>query len=163
MYIYVTLYIYCSLHMDPTWLKTSIKYQCTATFIYHTIAKYVPAINMPTGCQKMWHMPMLLNQYSWRKYANIQATCKVAPINDVARIVVHRWLHIMTMMAMLMLQRDNINWVGHLAKLVKKHHAWLWIEEYFDIVWIIDVLCIKHRCIHVKMKFRAPVFQELLV
>ena len=49
--------------------QISIKYHLSATFIYHTIAKYVPAINMPLKC----HMPKLLDVQRWR-YKNICAT-----------------------------------------------------------------------------------------
>ena len=42
LHIYVQMHYYCSQHIGPTSLHTSIKKQI-ATFIYHTFAIYVPA------------------------------------------------------------------------------------------------------------------------
>ena len=64
-----------------------IKNQLTATFIYHTTAKYLPATHMPLKCQ----MPKLLDVNLWWKYANIYAMDEVAVINDIARTAVYRW------------------------------------------------------------------------
>ena len=48
--IYVLMYCYCSLHIDPTLLCISVNKQQTELFSSHPIAKYVPPENMPTEC-----------------------------------------------------------------------------------------------------------------
>ena len=70
----------------------------TATRMYHSTAKNVPATNMPLKC----HMPKLLDVHLWKKHANIYATYEVAPINDVARITTQ----MMTMTMMMMQDND---------------------------------------------------------
>ena len=39
---------------------------------------------------QIWHVLKLFNAHLWGKYANIYSIYEAAPINDVARITVHR-------------------------------------------------------------------------
>ena len=53
-------------------------------------SKIISATNMPLQCHK-YGMTKLFTMRVWEKYANIPATYEFSPINDVARITVHRW------------------------------------------------------------------------
>ena len=43
-------------------------------------------------------MPKSLDVRLWEKYANIYVTHEVGPVNDVARITLHRWHQVTTTM-----------------------------------------------------------------
>ena len=49
-HMYVPLYFYCSLYIDPTVLHTHQKQQQITIYIYHTVAIYVPQTIMPVKC-----------------------------------------------------------------------------------------------------------------
>ena len=59
-----------------------------STSIYHATAIHVTAKNKSFKCQIY---AKLLNVHLWGKYANIEATYKVATINDVAGVTVNWW------------------------------------------------------------------------
>ena len=53
LYIYVPLHFYCSLYIDPKSIYTKCKkktIKTNVTLIYHAIAIYMPATNIPLKC-----------------------------------------------------------------------------------------------------------------
>ena len=65
---------------------------------------------MPKICQ----IPKVLYVHLWGNYANIQTSYKVAPINNVARIAVHRWCR-MTMMIQENVANNTTAWLHILS------------------------------------------------
>ena len=79
LHIHVPLHYFCSLHIEPTLLRISVKRK-----------KKCPMLLPHTCQQEICHIPKLLNVHLWGKNANVYVTYEVAPINDVARIAVHK-------------------------------------------------------------------------
>ena len=92
LYIYVPLHFWCSVHIDDKLFHTYIKNQQTPNMYlpyYCEICasnKYIYKPQMSQLC----YIPKLLNGHLWRKYVHIYARYEVVPINDAARITVHR-------------------------------------------------------------------------
>ena len=125
LHMYVPLYLYCSLHIDPTLLHTWLKINEIPHFTYY--CKYGWGTNMPLKyhinaiCQNYL---MSINGGSIPIYI-IYATYEHNGINHVIRSTVHRcWWKCQQWCwckgwqdRMMMPQSDYICWVGHLAKI----------------------------------------------
>ena len=78
LHVYVPLHLYCSLHINSPLLYTSINNQVTATFIYHSIAKYVPPKICTSNATNMPYAQITLHAFVG-KYANICVTYDAVP------------------------------------------------------------------------------------
>ena len=83
------LHFYCSLHKDLTLLHISIKINNLQHLLSYYCKmcisnRYVPQMPLISP------IPKLLNMHLWGEHTNIPVQYKVAPINDIARITVHR-------------------------------------------------------------------------
>ena len=99
-------------HMPLNKYTCHIAHVCPTTLLQSTCRPYITAhihqksmncsINLPYYCKvcasfkydphipQIWYMPKLLNMHLWLTNANIHATYKEVPINDVARIALQR-------------------------------------------------------------------------
>ena len=97
MHIYVQLPFYCSIHIKPTILFTSIK----INKLEHLFTILLQNMGKQQICSSnaiyICHMPKLLKRHQWGKHANINATYELTGINYVTRSVVriqgHRQQH----------------------------------------------------------------------
>ena len=140
---YVPLHYYCILNIYATLLHTSIKksINCYIYLPYYYIiyaSKYAP--QMP----QIWHAPKLCDIHLVEKYANIHATHKVAPINKIARLVVHRCWH---RKMMIMPHPNYIYWVGHLAKSVERKVLVRWSSDLEKLICIPKLCNTEHKMV----------------
>ena len=85
---YVPLQFYSRLCIDPPLLHISIKSLNSKLYLpyYWKCDTNKYATQMP----QIRHMHKLLNVHLWEKHATMPATYEVTPLNNVARIIVHR-------------------------------------------------------------------------
>ena len=136
-YTYISHYRHMPLNKYIFHIATYMSH-CTSTVVYiqtpHYCTRPSKSINyniyLPYHCKicvrnkDAPQVPQKFDVHLWGKYGNIYGTYEVAPINDVARIAVHKqwWWHRSMMMPTMMPQPDCKYWVGTWNNQSKTHN-----------------------------------------